>query len=120
VEPILNGTDRLLELAKSLDEKLNFKQENFESAIRKLIKEIDDAENFINDEGTSYVQKVSHDLLENFSRNIKAYLSLVINVSSNDVGRCEPISNVYNATVVSVCNRVVDPFVSTLKLILLK
>lgn len=112
VEPLLNGTDRLLELAKSLDEKLHFKQTTFEKAIKKLIQEIDDAENFINEEGTSYVQRVSHDLLDNFSRNIKAYLSLVINVSSNDVGRCEPISNVYNATVVAVCNRVVDPFVS--------
>lgn len=112
VEPILNGTDRLLELAKSLDEKLHFKQMTFEEAIRKLIQEIDAAENFINEEGTSYVQRVSQDLLDNFSRNIKAYLSLVINVSSNDVGRCEPISNVYNATIVTVCNRVVDPFVS--------
>lgn len=112
VEPLLNGTDRLLELAKSLDEKLHFKQTTFEKAIKKLIQEIDDAENFINEEGTSYVQKVSHGLLDNFSRNIKAYLSLVINVSTNDVGRCEPISNVFNSTVVAVCNRVVDPFVS--------
>lgn len=112
VEPLLNGTDRLLELANSLDEKLHFKQMSFEQAIKKLIKEVEEAEKFINTEGTSYVQRESRNLLDNFNRNINAYLSLVINVSSNEIGRCEPISNVYNATIVSVCNRVVDPFVS--------
>lgn len=112
VEPLVNGTNRLLELAKMLDTKLHFKQTSFEQAIMKLIQETDDAERFINEEGTAYVQQVAHDLLDNFGRNIKAYLSLVINVTSNDVGRCEPISNVYNSTIVTICNRVVDPFVS--------
>jgi prominin 1 len=112
VDPLVNGTNRLLELAKSLDEKLHFKQTSFEKAITKLMQEIDQAERFINEEGTSYVQLVSHDLLDNFKRNINAYLSLAINVTTNDVGRCEPISNVYNSTIVAVCNRVVDPFVS--------
>jgi prominin 1 len=112
VQPLINGTNRLLELAKSLDEKLHFKQMSFDKIIMKLVQEIDEAERFLNEEGTSYVQQVTHELLENFSRNIKAYLSLVINTTSNNVGRCEPISNVYNATIVSTCNRVVDPFVS--------
>ncbi|XP_070502019.1 prominin-like protein isoform X3 [Chironomus tepperi] len=110
VDPLLNGTNRLLSLAKSLDEKLHFKQTTFEKAIMKLIQEIDEAERFLNEQGTSYVQQISHELLDNFSRNVKAYLSLVINTTTNDVGRCEPISNVYNSTIVTVCNRVVDPF----------
>jgi prominin 1 len=120
VDPIVNGTNRLLELSKALDEKLHFKQMSFEKAIQKLVTEIDEAEHFLNEEGTSYVQKVSHELLDNFSRNIKAYLSLVINATTNDVGRCEPISNVYNSTIVAVCNRVVDPFVSFFKFVFLK
>lgn len=110
VIPLINGTNRLLTISNSLDKKLNFKQTNFEKAIIKLTQEIDEAERFLNEEGSSYVQKVSHQLLDNFSRNIKAYLSLVINATTNDVGRCEPVSNVYNATIVAICNRVVDPF----------
>lgn len=112
VDALVNGTNRLLQMAKLLDEKLHFKQMSFDKAIMKLVQEIDDAERFLNEEGTSYVQQVSHELLDNFSRNIKAYLSLVINATANDVGRCEPISNVYNSTIVAICNRVVDPFVS--------
>lgn len=114
VDPLLNGTNRLLSLAKSLDEKLHFKQTTFEKAIVKLIQEIDEAERFLNEQGTSYVQQISHELLDNFSRNVKAYLNLVINTTTNDVGRCEPISNVYNSTIVTICNRVVDPFVSNI------
>ncbi|KAG5679160.1 hypothetical protein PVAND_008750 [Polypedilum vanderplanki] len=110
VDPLVNGTNRLLSLSKTLYDKLNFKQMSFEKAIIKLTQEIDEAERFLNEEGSSYVQKVSHQLLDNFSRNIKAYLSLVINATTGDVGRCEPISNVYNSTIVAVCNRVVDPF----------
>lgn len=120
VDPLLNGTNRLLSLAKSLDEKLHFKQTTFEKAIMKLIQEIDEAERFINEQGTSYVQQISHELLDNFSRNVKAYLNLVINTTTNDVGRCEPISNVYNSTIVTVCNRVVDPFVSKILIIIKK
>lgn len=120
VEPLINGTNKLLELAKSLETKLNFKQTSFEKAILNLMTEIEKAEAFINEEGSSYVQQVAHDLLDNFSRNIKAYLSLVINTTTNDVGRCEQISNVYNSTLVAVCNRVVDPFVSIFLELLMK
>lgn len=112
VVPMENGTNRLIELAKATETTLNFKQTTFEQAITKLMKEIEDAERFINEEGTSYIQRVAHQLLDNFSRNIKAYLNLVINVTTSEVGQCEPISNVYNATLVAVCNRVVDPYVS--------
>lgn len=115
VEPLVTGTNRLLTLSKKLNEKLLFKQVSFEKAITMLIKEIDDAERFLNEQGTAYVQQVSHELLDSFSRDIKGYLSLVINATKSDVGRCGPISNVYDSMIVATCNRVVDPFVRYFK-----
>lgn len=112
VEPLIAGTNRLLVLSKKLNEKLLFKQVSFEKAINMLIKEIDDAERFLNEQGTAYVQQVAHELLDSFSRDIKGYLNLVINTTKEDVGRCAPISNVYDSMIVATCNRVVDPFVS--------
>lgn len=112
VEPLVSGTQRLLTLSKKLNEKLLFKQVSFEKAINILIKEIDDAERFLNEQGTAYVQQVAHELLDSFSRDIKGYLNLVINATKSDVGRCGPISNVYDSMIVAACNRVVDPFVS--------
>lgn len=112
VEPLVAGTNRLMALSKKLDEKLLFKQGSFEKAINLLIKEIDDAERFLNEQGTAYVQQVAHELLDSFSRDIKGYLSLVINATKSDVGRCAPISDVYESMIVATCKRVVDPFVS--------
>ena len=113
VEPLVSGTTRLLHLSKKLNEKLLFKQVSFEKAINLLIKEIDDAERFLNEQGTAYVQQVAHKLLDIFSRDIQGYLNLVINATKSDVGRCAPISNVYDSMIVATCNRVVDPFVSS-------
>lgn len=112
VEPLVSGTTRLLNLSKKLNEKLLFKQVSFEKAINMLIKEIDDAERFLNEQGTAYVQQVAHELLDSFSKDIKGYLNLVINTTKSEVGRCGPISNVYDSMIVATCNRVVDPFVS--------
>lgn len=112
VEPLITGTTRLLSLSKKLNEKLLFKQVSFEKAINMLIKEIDDAERFLNEQGTAYVQQVAHELLDSFSKDINGYLNLVINATKEDVGRCGPISNVYDSMIVATCNRVVDPFVS--------
>jgi prominin 1 len=112
VEPLINGTTLLLTMANKLNNLLLFKQSSFEKAIKMLIREIDNAERFINEDGTQYIQKAVHLLSESFSRDINGYLDHVINTTRSDVGRCAPISNVYNSTIVNVCNRVVDPFVS--------
>lgn len=112
VAPLINGTTRLLTLADKLNNLLLFKQSSFEKAIKMLIREIDNAERFINDDGTEYIQKAVHGLSDSFSRDINGYLDHVINTTRSDVGRCAPISNVYNSTIINVCNRVVDPFVS--------
>lgn len=112
VEPLIAGTNRLLSLSKKLNEKLLFKQSSFEKAINNLIREIDEAERFLNEQGTAYVQQVAHELLDSFNRDIKGYLSLVINATKSEVGRCAPISTVYDSMIVATCNRVVDPFVS--------
>jgi prominin 1 len=114
VEPLITGTKRLTTLSKKLNDKLLFKQTSFEKAINLLIKEIDDAERFLNEQGTAYVQQVAHELLDSFSRDIKGYLSLVINATKSEVGRCGPIANVYDSMIVAACNRIVDPFVSSL------
>ena len=41
---------------------------------------------------------------------IDDYVNRVINYTENYIGRCEPLSNSFNATVVSVCNEILDPF----------
>ncbi|CAO1328869.1 unnamed protein product, partial [Diamesa tonsa] len=110
VEPLVDGTNRLLTLSKGLEDSLHFKQMSFEKAILKLIQEIDQAEAFLNEKGTEYVKQVVEELLESFTKDIDSYLQLVINATRSDVGKCGPIANVYSSLIVATCNRVVDPF----------
>ena len=44
--------------------------------------------------------------------HIDQYLSRVVNLTTTKVGQCHPMSRVYNATVIAVCNQILDPFVS--------
>jgi hypothetical protein len=43
---------------------------------------------------------------------VDGYWSRVVIVTTTKVGQCHPLSQVYNATVVAVCNKILDPIVS--------
>lgn len=49
-----------------------------------------------------------------FIYQVNNYLDYVINSTLTKVGECGPLSNAYNATIVSSCNKILDPFVSYL------
>lgn len=51
---------------------------------------------------------------EEFTSHIVNYLNRVISQTQHDVGKCWPISLVYNATVVTGCNKILDPYVRCL------
>lgn len=112
VEPMIANTKELLEKAHSLDKNLKFGSNSFDESIKKLLEEITEAEKFINDEGTAFVKEVAVELIDEFKSNILTYLQMVVRNTANDVGKCGPISNVYDSIIVAGCNRIVDPFVS--------
>lgn len=47
-----------------------------------------------------------------FIHQVNNYLDRVIESILKDVGKCGPLSNAYNATLVASCNRILYPFVS--------
>ncbi|GAB0098286.1 prominin-like protein [Sergentomyia squamirostris] len=110
VTPMTEAKDEILTLATDLDKTLHFNANSFEEAIKKFLVETDKAQDFINVNGTQFVQQVIGELNTAFRNEITSYLELVITTLENEVGRCGPISNVYNATLVALCNRVIDPF----------
>lgn len=40
------------------------------------------------------------------------YLNRVANIIAEDVGRCTPLSNVYNNTLIATCDKIFNPWVS--------
>lgn len=112
VTPMQDQTAEMTQLANRLDETLRFNRSSFEEAMKALSAEIAGAEQFIAHNGTQFVQQVARDLTARFLAEITAYLEHVIHQTKNELGRCAPLSQVYNATLVAACQRVVDPFVS--------
>ncbi|XP_059619973.1 prominin-like protein isoform X4 [Phlebotomus argentipes] len=110
VTPMMDGKNEILMLALDLDKTLHFNSASFEEAINKFLVETDKAQEFINKNGTEFVRQVISELTTGFRNEITTYLELVVKTTENDLGRCGPISNVYNATLVAACNRIIDPF----------
>lgn len=112
VDPMTAQTAEMRQLAVQLDETLKFNRSSFGEAMKALQEEIIQANEFISVNGTLFVKQVARDLTARFLAEITAYLEHVIHKTKNELGRCAPMSNVYNSLLVAGCNRVVDPFVS--------
>lgn len=110
VEPMLRYTSELVNLSTTLDHSLKFGRESFALAIDEFLTEIQAAEEYINVQGQQFVVAVTTELTDGFLEQIHGYLNLVIESTSRHIGRCGPLSNVYESMQVATCNRIVDPF----------
>lgn len=48
-----------------------------------------------------------------FNKHIDQYLERIVNQVREDVGKCWPMSQAYNATIVAGCKKILNPYVST-------
>lgn len=109
VRPMVESIAEILTTTSNLDQALKFGSNSFAEAIQKFIGETRRAETFINSRGTAYLQDALANFTGDFMAEINAYLDRVVSKTQNDIARCGPISNIYNATVVATCNKIVDP-----------
>lgn len=111
VDPMIASTQKMLEKSERLDKNLKNGESSFAEAVRKTLNDIEEAELFINDAGKRFVQQVANEMLEGFKGNLNVYLSMVVNSTQDEVGKCGPLSQVYNATVVGACSAIINPYV---------
>lgn len=112
VDPMIASTQNMLAKSERLDRNLKNGKNTFNEAVNAMLSDIEQAEAFLNGEGKDFVRAVAAEMLVNFKQHFMTYLEMVVAATRNDIGKCGPISNVYNATIVGACNSVVDPFVS--------
>lgn len=51
---------------------------------------------------------------DKFEQKLLSYIYHIGNKTYNDVGRCGAISNVYNMTLIAMCDKIFTPWVSIL------
>ncbi|XP_054007718.1 prominin-like protein isoform X2 [Hylaeus anthracinus] len=110
VIPMATLSEQLSEKALTLQENINFNHSSMAEAIHDLVEEVTKAQTFLNKDGPEYVQHLATRFGNAFLRQIDDYLDYVSVSALKDVGRCAPVSNAYNATLVAGCNKILDPF----------
>ncbi len=95
---------------RALEREARHTKPNLSEALRSLIEQATKATRFLREEGPQLVDKLADQYVNETVALIDAYVERVVNGTRGGVGRCEPLSNSYNATVIAVCNQIVDPF----------
>lgn len=105
------GMRQLQDSVAALERDAKFKGEmSMREALKGLIKQATAASEFLKTEGPQLVDTLASRYVNETVGLIDAYVERVINHTHNYVGRCEPLSTSYNATVIALCNEIVDPF----------
>nr|XP_050854478.1 prominin-like protein isoform X4 [Vespula vulgaris] len=110
VVPMATLSEKLSENALALQESIKFNHSSMAEAIHNLVDEVTKAQQFLNKDGPEYVQYLATKFGNAFLHQVDDFLEHVIDSARNKVGRCQPVSNAYNATLVAGCNKILDPF----------
>lgn len=97
-------------IANKLEEHLKFNHTSLKNAIEYLLVEVQKAQSKLREEGQIIVTKLAKDFGSEFLDHINEYVEKVISRTQYEIGRCWPVSQAYNATVVAGCNRILSPF----------
>ena len=94
----------------ALEKEAKFNKVSMREALRGLLKQASKASEFLRSEGPQLIDTLAEKYVNETVGLIDVYVERVINMTENYVGRCEPLSRSYNATVIAVCNEIVDSF----------
>ncbi|XP_076752857.1 LOW QUALITY PROTEIN: prominin-1-A [Xylocopa sonorina] len=110
VKPLQMYKEILAKKAIALEKNIKFNHSSMEEAINSVIGEVTRVQDFLNNDGPRYVQDLAANFGNALLRQVDDYLEQAIDQAQYNVGKCGPISNAYNATLVAGCNRILDPF----------
>ncbi|BFG02015.1 prominin-like protein [Drosophila madeirensis] len=82
---------------------------NLGDSIKILRQSVLDTEKFIQTKGTAYLATLAQNLTEMVDQQINTYIRMVVHEANYVVGRCQPLSYIYDNGLDLVCNRMVDP-----------
>lgn len=112
-----NQVDSMIQLsnwlngnATQLTEHLKFNQSSLRDAVNNMLVQIAEAQKSLNKDGPMIVGKLAREFGDEFMSHIRKYLDRVVMQTEYEVGKCYPLSLVYNATVVAGCSKILDPF----------
>ncbi|XP_076381466.1 prominin-1-A isoform X7 [Megalopta genalis] len=110
VTPMAMLGKELSKKALTLQENIKFNHTSMKEAIDDLVVEVTNSQEFLNNNGPEYVKSLATKFGQSFISQVDQFLEHIIASANLDIGRCAPVSNAYNATLVAGCNKILDPF----------
>ncbi|XP_034664740.1 prominin-like protein [Drosophila subobscura] len=95
--------------AKYTDKILLYQNYNFGDSVRVLREKIEKTENFIRTKGTVYVSTLGQNLTSVVEEHMNGYLRMIVREAHIKIGRCKPLTYIYERGLDLVCKRMVDP-----------
>ncbi|KAI4455960.1 prominin prom protein [Holotrichia oblita] len=114
VVPMTQNAEKLIDIAKNMEQNLKFGKSSFREAITELIDEVEKAEEYLQQNGTSILSAIATNFTLAIRGQVVGYLDRVVDNIDVNIGQCGPLSNVLNATLTATCDRVLLPIVSNL------
>lgn len=56
--------------------------------------------------------QIAQQFADEFLNHVRHYMQRVVDHTHSEVGKCWPMSRVYNATLIATCDEILNPFVS--------
>lgn len=103
-------TRNLKKTTARLNEHLKFNKTSLREAIVNLISQAEFAQYYLQVNGSQEVTELVERFSEDFLADVDEYVHHVQTAVENDVGRCGPVSTIYNATTSAVCKDIMYPF----------
>lgn len=110
VAAMLDISQRLESTANQLQDHLRFNHSSLRHAVEHLLIEVEQAQTYLYNEGPLIVSKLAKEFGEEFNKHINQYLQRVVSQIRDDVGKCWPMSQAYNATLVAGCKKILNPY----------
>ncbi|XP_034658045.1 prominin-like protein isoform X2 [Drosophila subobscura] len=94
---------------KMIDELILYQNLDFNATINTLVNTVKKSQTFIQTQGKKFINELGKNLTATIEEMITEYITMVINESNENVGRCEPLAYIYHQGVDMVCHSIVDP-----------
>lgn len=110
VEEMKETVSHLKTTAAELEQNIKFNKSSMREAIGSLIEQANRATDMIQTRGPQLIESLTDRYVSETVGIIDEYVERVTDSLRNQVGFCAPLSTSYNATVVALCQEVLDPF----------
>ncbi|SPP82842.1 blast:Prominin-like protein [Drosophila guanche] len=92
-----------------VDKRILYQNYNFQDSFKVLREKIKEMENFVQTKGKVYISTLGLNLSSVIEEHMNGYLSMIVREAHIKLGRCKPLTYIYERGLDMVCKRMVDP-----------